>query len=288
MLKRKCERCGREYEYESHANHIVYCPHCRQYSFLECEYGYGPVVPCFICLGTDVIGTVTYNRRSNSEYRFDSDKYQVHTVLKNRSLKALEEAKDIVTEILSDESIKNKTGVKVKSDKKESKKYEKEKSGKFFGKDLMLICAAFLFVVLGFFIPPSGGSALLDEFCDVLVIAAAGAYVSVKVLEKPKKTKIAVIAICALVCIWFAKDPVIDLVSGTSVDEISSPYVEKYTGHAGIISSKYYLRGVDSEGNSLRIRISRDDYESIQQMGRGDIEAEYYKHSNRLLRYERK
>ena len=194
-------------------NPYVYCcPRtCRQY-LLECEYGYGPVVPCFICLGTDVIGTVTYNRRSNSEYRFDSDKYQVHTVLKNRSLKALEEAKDIVTEILSDESIKNKIGVKVKSDKKESKKYEKEKSGKFFGKDLMLICAAFLFVVLGFFIPPSGGSALLDEFCDVLVIAAAGAYVSVKVLEKPKKNENSGHRNMLSSAYGFTKDPVIDLV----------------------------------------------------------------------------
>ena len=148
-------------------------------------------------LGTDVIGTVTYNRRSNSEYRFDSDKYQVHTVLKNRSLKALEEAKDIVTEILSMKVSKIRSESKLRAIKKRVKNMKKEKSGKFFGKDLMLICAAFLFVVLGFFIPPSGGSALLDEFCDVLVIAAAGAYVSVKVLEKPKKTKIAVIAICS-------------------------------------------------------------------------------------------
>ena len=39
-----------------------------------CEYGYGPVAPCRIYLGKELIGLVTYDDKDHTRYRFDSMK----------------------------------------------------------------------------------------------------------------------------------------------------------------------------------------------------------------------
>ena len=60
-----------------------------------CEYGYGPVAPCRIYLGKELIGLVTYDDKDHTRYRFDSMKYNIHRVLKSTYMDALEEAAGI-------------------------------------------------------------------------------------------------------------------------------------------------------------------------------------------------
>jgi len=101
--KHVCQKCNTDVEYELSANFIVFCPHCRSYVFLECEYGYGPVVPCNILLGTKKIAEVvkcdTYDQR---KYALQSEHFGIHIVLQHEYLDALVEAKDIITESLKE------------------------------------------------------------------------------------------------------------------------------------------------------------------------------------------
>ena len=99
-FKRQCRHCGEKYEYEGAANLITFCPYCLKYDFLECEYGYGPVVPCKIYLGGEAVAEVSYHISDSSvnKYRLDSDKYNIHRVLEKDYLGALQEARDIISE----------------------------------------------------------------------------------------------------------------------------------------------------------------------------------------------
>ena len=81
---------------------IAFCPNCNSYDYLECEYGYGPVVPCKIYHGSREIGMVTYDKMDRMKYRIDSDVFNIHKVLENTYLNALYEAKDMVTDLLQE------------------------------------------------------------------------------------------------------------------------------------------------------------------------------------------
>lgn len=94
-MTRKCRFCGTEYQYENFPNVITFCPKCRKQDLLMCEYGYGPVAPCRIYLGKELIGLVTYDDKDHTRYRFDSMKYNIHRVLKSTYMDALEEAAGI-------------------------------------------------------------------------------------------------------------------------------------------------------------------------------------------------
>lgn len=100
IYHRKCEHCNYEYEYEGYANLIVFCPKCHSFNYLECEYGYGPVVPCKIYLGNDEVGIITYDHEERSRYRYDSEKFGTHMILEQTYLNALYEAKDITANLL--------------------------------------------------------------------------------------------------------------------------------------------------------------------------------------------
>ena len=101
VFKKKCGKCEIEYEYEGFANLIAFCPNCNSYDFLECEYGYGPVVPCRIYYGNEVIGMVNYSEDSEKRYRVDSDKFNVHQLLDSSYLEALHEAREIFDELIN-------------------------------------------------------------------------------------------------------------------------------------------------------------------------------------------
>lgn len=88
----KCKECNHEIYYKPTANFIIFCPKCLKYTYMECEYGYGPVTPCNIYLGEKEIGIVTeedYKYYLQTQY---SDKIE----LRNTYLKALEESAAII------------------------------------------------------------------------------------------------------------------------------------------------------------------------------------------------
>ncbi len=59
MLKdMSCIYCDTKFPVETYANYSVICPCCKRNIFLECEYGYGPVTPCRIYLGSETAGIV--------------------------------------------------------------------------------------------------------------------------------------------------------------------------------------------------------------------------------------
>lgn len=103
IFKRRCCKCSFEYEYEGFANLISFCPNCNSYDFMECEYGYGPVVPCRIYHGSKVVGMVTYNEDSENRYRIDSDILGIHKPLCSSYLNALYEAKEIFSKLINND-----------------------------------------------------------------------------------------------------------------------------------------------------------------------------------------
>lgn len=100
IFHRKCNSCNNEYEYEGCATLIVFCPHCHRFDYLECEYGYGPIAPCRVYLGNEIVGMITYHQGNQSQYRYDSERYNIHRVLERSYLEALYEAKDITADLL--------------------------------------------------------------------------------------------------------------------------------------------------------------------------------------------
>ena len=105
MFKRQCNKCSFEYKHEGFANLIVFCPKCNTYDYLECEYGYGPVVHCRICHGNKEVAMITYDKENRNKYRIDSDVFNLHKVLENTYLDALYEAKDIISDLLQERNI---------------------------------------------------------------------------------------------------------------------------------------------------------------------------------------
>ncbi len=100
MIEIHCKCCGIKYEVEGCANFMTFCPDCNSTNFMECEYGYGPVVPCRIYHGDKVIGIVNNDSKERMKYRIDLDVFNVHKILNNRYLEALEEARDMVIDLL--------------------------------------------------------------------------------------------------------------------------------------------------------------------------------------------
>ena len=54
----KCRYCDAKFSVQGSANFSVICSYCNRLIKLECEYGFGPVTPCRIYLGEQLIGVV--------------------------------------------------------------------------------------------------------------------------------------------------------------------------------------------------------------------------------------
>lgn len=100
-MLRICIACQSSYEFEGSANLLAFCPHCKQFDYMECEYGFGPVVPCRIYVGSEWIGTVTYDDQRQLTYRLDCEQYHIHQRLEATYLDAIYEARDLIVKHLS-------------------------------------------------------------------------------------------------------------------------------------------------------------------------------------------
>ena len=159
-------------------------------------------------------------------------------------------------------------------------------------KELLFWLMLLILIVLTIILPPSGKTALLEEFCSVLIIWFGVIYVVWKIVkaQKAEKTSVRlarmiVIAVCILVGSFFSKNLVTDIFHGPETILLYHPKVSKYQGYQGIISMHYYLSGVDAGGNLYRLKISSKEYETIQRQSLNKIEVEYYEQTDRLVQY---
>lgn len=91
-----CKKCGNDYKVPLTANMISICPQCLTYNYCECEYGFGPITPCYIFVGDKEVAQIT----GNINYHLDSDELGIHMVLKQKyaDLAVCKEATEIVLE----------------------------------------------------------------------------------------------------------------------------------------------------------------------------------------------
>lgn len=96
MLKHlECIYCDTKFSVEISANYSVRCPCCKRSVYLECEYGFGPVTPCRIYLGEEIVGIV--ESKATSYYLNMRGK---NINLNNTYLDAILEAEKIIEEHL--------------------------------------------------------------------------------------------------------------------------------------------------------------------------------------------
>ena len=109
MTKRICDKCGYAYEAKCTAPNIIYfCPKCFNYVGCECEYGFGPIVPCSILLGGKQIAEIVYNdsngyRLISSELGIDKDLIKGY-----EQLGAYDETVEIIAEQIKAQGFKVK------------------------------------------------------------------------------------------------------------------------------------------------------------------------------------
>ena len=98
--KVKCSECGKEYLVPRKVNFIFFCPECKKYNGLECEYGYAAITPCNIFLGDKEIGIITGGGRE--DYRLSSEEFGIDMKLTKgyKHLEVYHEAVDIIKEYL--------------------------------------------------------------------------------------------------------------------------------------------------------------------------------------------
>lgn len=94
-----CKYCGYSTQYKPlGANFIIFCPDCKKVMFLECEYGYGPAVPCDYYYRNQIIGKVFKDNKNN--YVLNSSLLSVNQDLKSSYLDALYEAANIIENLI--------------------------------------------------------------------------------------------------------------------------------------------------------------------------------------------
>ena len=93
-----------------------------------------------------------------------------------------------------------------------------------------------------------------------------------------------VVIVCFDLALWFSKDLVLDLSSGSQTVELKDIQVSESLAHTGIFSHHYYLTGSDNEDEILRLEISGEDYGRLQQDQ--TVRVEYYKHTGRIVKVD--
>lgn len=87
----ECIYCDTRFTVEISANYSVLCPCCKAGVLFEGEHGYGPVTPCRIYLGSDILGTV---EASGADYWLKLGKEVIK--LSQTGMEAIAEAEGIL------------------------------------------------------------------------------------------------------------------------------------------------------------------------------------------------
>ena len=100
MHQLECKHCGYSYSAPITGNDIYLCPKCKTYISCLCDYGFGPIVPCNIFLGENIIATIEEHKRL--EYQLKSDALGIDIALTKgyKNLEVYHEASDIIIDAL--------------------------------------------------------------------------------------------------------------------------------------------------------------------------------------------
>ena len=91
----QCKYCDTIFERKQYANYSVRCPHCHLLLEHLSDYGFGPVTPFHILLGSDVVGVV---EECGKDYYLNFEGEQIK--LKERYFNAVKEAEQYVVDRL--------------------------------------------------------------------------------------------------------------------------------------------------------------------------------------------
>ena len=153
--------------------------------------------------------------------------------------------------------------------------------------EILLVILVLIVITAGLLLSKTGELVLLDELCNSSVLWIVCVYVVVKVVRNKASRKAlgaGVVIVCFALALWFSKDLVLDLSSGSQTVELKDIQVSESLAHTGIFSHHYYLTGSDNEDEILRLEISGEDYGRLQQ-GQ-TVRVEYYKHKGRIVKVD--
>ena len=97
IVKRKCNCCRKVFEHGVSANMIIFCPYCKNITGSISEYGFGPITPCDIYLGDQIIGHIS------NDYFLSSPRFNIQQKLTcgYKDLAAYQETEDILRPYLA-------------------------------------------------------------------------------------------------------------------------------------------------------------------------------------------
>jgi len=98
LMNRNCHKCGKGYEYDDHPNIMLFCPECGHFDYMCCDIGFGPVAPCSICRGREILGEVV--TKDNGCFLM-SERFSLDQELTGRYNEALMEAGRIIDGLIN-------------------------------------------------------------------------------------------------------------------------------------------------------------------------------------------
>lgn len=155
--------------------------------------------------------------------------------------------------------------------------------------DIIYILIYGAFLVCSLFIPKTGRLALLDVAMDTINLLGVVVYLLLKIRKSKgvsgnKIYTYVVFLFLGLLCIWSVKNFAIDLVSEPKVVELHNLELSSSRATKVYILSHYYVKGIDPDGDSHRIEISKSDCTYISAVE--SVTIKYYENTNRLYEIE--
>ena len=97
-IRCSCQACGNKFESTIFgANSLFICPFCGSKAGSISDYGFGPIVPCVVLVGNDIVGEIRKNDMHKYVLLFNRKEF----VLKSgyRELECYSEAAEIVSRL---------------------------------------------------------------------------------------------------------------------------------------------------------------------------------------------
>ncbi len=164
----------------------------------------------------------------------------------------------------------------------------RENIKKIFRDDFIFYIFMIIVLVIGWLLPKTGAFVLVDELFEILFVCLVAALVIFTILRMDKANshiqkvgRIAIIIAALAIVIFFSKNLMIDVIGGTQRTGVEHVEVSRQQGRFGIISMRYYISGVDKEGNRVRFEISGNDYSRL--LDKKSVTVEYYESTKRVV-----